>query len=76
MLSNLKLLPDDPILGLADSFKKDIRSPKYDLTIGLFYNDKGIVPMMESVMIAEKEIYRKSLNKNYLPIIGTDKYIH
>ena len=39
----------DPILSLMERFKDDARSDKVNLSIGLYYNEDGIIPQLKAV---------------------------
>ena len=65
----------DPILSLMEAFGKDERTHKVNLSIGLYYNEDTIVPQLESVKTALKNI--EPLNdkvKLYLPMDGLKTY--
>ncbi|VTR35984.1 Aromatic-amino-acid aminotransferase [Serratia fonticola] len=40
----LKPMQVTPILSLMEKFKKDPRAHKVNLSIGLYYNEQGIIP--------------------------------
>ena len=46
----------DPILSLMEEFGKDERTEKVNLSIGLYYNEESIVPQLEAVKKAYKNI--------------------
>ena len=46
----------DPILSLMERFKEDPRSDKVNLSIGLYYNDDGIIPQLQAVAEAEARL--------------------
>ena len=62
--------PSDPILGLTEEFKKDNNPSKVNLGVGVYYNDEGKIPVLNSVTESLKLIYKKTQRKNYLPIDG------
>ena len=65
----------DPILSLMEAFGKDDRTNKVNLSIGLYYNEDTIVPQLEAVKTALKQI--EPLNdkvKLYLPMDGSKTY--
>ena len=48
MFEHIKAAPADPILGLADSFKAETRSPKINLGIGVYKDDHGNTPLIRT----------------------------
>ncbi|NHB57481.1 aspartate/tyrosine/aromatic aminotransferase [Acinetobacter sp. 194] len=65
----------DPILSLMEDFGKDSRTEKVNLSIGLYYNEENIVPQLNAVKKAHKNI--EPLNdavKLYLPMDGLKSY--
>jgi len=65
----------DPILTLMETFKQDPRAHKVNLSIGLYYNEQGIIPQLQAVAEAEARLnaqpYQASL---YLPMDGLASY--
>lgn len=43
MFQNVDAYAGDPILSLMEKFKKDPRAHKVNLSIGLYYNEQGII---------------------------------
>ncbi|HJO95208.1 MAG TPA: amino acid aminotransferase [Victivallales bacterium] len=74
MFENIEMAPADSILGLTDAFKKDTSSNKINLGVGVYKDDTGITPILESVKKAEKVIYDQENSKSYLGIAGTEEY--
>jgi aspartate/tyrosine/aromatic aminotransferase len=74
MFKNIEMAPADPILGLTDAFKKDTSSGKINLGVGVYKDDTGITPILESVKKAEKIIYAEEKTKSYLGIAGTEEF--
>ena len=66
--------PSDPILGLTEEFKKDNNPSKVNLGVGVYYNDEGKIPVLNSVTESLKLIYKKTQEKNYLPIDGLPEF--
>ncbi len=65
----------DPILSLMEEYSKDERAQKVNLSIGLYYNEDSIVPQLNAVKTALKNI--EPLNdkvKLYLPMDGSKTY--
>jgi aspartate/tyrosine/aromatic aminotransferase len=76
MFNQLEMAPPDPILGLAEAFKKDSNSKKINLSVGVYQNEKGVTPVFRSVKRAEEMILEQETSKGYLPIDGTAEYAH
>ena len=44
----------DPILSLMEDFQKDPRANKVSLSIGIYFDEEGRLPVLESVRRAEQ----------------------
>jgi aspartate/tyrosine/aromatic aminotransferase len=75
MFEHFSLAPPDAILGLNSAFEKDPRSGKLNLTVGVYKDDAGRTPILESVKLAEGKIFQEQKSKGYLPIEGGKDYI-
>lgn len=53
MFQKVDAYAGDPILTLMERFKEDPRSDKVNLSIGLYYNEDGIIPQLKAVADAE-----------------------
>ena len=71
MLSKLKRLKPDPILGLVAQFKKDPRPYKINLTVGEFIKDNK-THKFDCVKNIEKTF---DVDYKYLPIVGCSDFI-
>jgi aromatic-amino-acid transaminase len=60
----------DPILSLNEAFQKDARPHKINLSIGIYFDDAGRIPVLESVRRAETQIVGANGPKPYQPIEG------
>lgn len=71
MFKNIPNFPGDPILGLAEQFKKDPREGKVNLSVGLYHDEEGIVPQLEPIRRA-RDMYFENETKasTYLPMGG------
>ncbi len=67
--------PPDPILGLAEAFRNDANPEKINLSIGVYQDASGTVPVLESVKEAERRLAKDSRSKGYLPIEGHPAYL-
>jgi aromatic-amino-acid transaminase len=67
---HLERYAGDPILGLNDAFQKDPRTDKVNLSIGIYFDDQGRIPVLDCVRRAEAQMLEGSAPKSYLPIEG------
>jgi aromatic-amino-acid transaminase len=61
----------DPILSLNEAFQKDPRDGKVNLSIGIYFDDAGRIPVLDCVKQAEAQMLAESGPKPYLPIEGS-----
>jgi len=67
----------DPILTLMERFKEDPRRDKVNLSIGLYYNEDGIIPRLQAVAEAEARLNAQPHAASlYLPMEGLNTYRH
>jgi aromatic-amino-acid transaminase len=64
----------DPILSLNEDFQKDPRPNKINLSIGIYFDDAGRIPVLDSVRRAEGLVIAKGGPKPYLPIEGAANF--
>lgn len=75
MFQHVDTYAGDPILSLMEEFSKDERTPKVNLSIGLYYNEDNIVPQLNAIQAAYKNIEASNDQvKLYLPIDGLKPY--
>ena len=74
MFEKVTAAPADPILGLTEEFRKDTRSHKINLGVGIYKNEAGDTPILNSVKKAEKILLETEKTKNYLTIEGSAEY--
>uniref|UniRef100_A0A1X7SM33 Aspartate aminotransferase, mitochondrial n=1 Tax=Amphimedon queenslandica TaxID=400682 RepID=A0A1X7SM33_AMPQE len=72
--SSLKMAPIDVTFGLSKACKKDSRSPKVNLAIGVYSNDDGSPFVFPVVHEVEKYIAGKGLDKEYAGILGLESF--
>jgi aromatic-amino-acid transaminase len=70
MFKHLDPYAGDPILSLNEAFQKDPRPHKINLSIGIYFDDAGRIPVLESVRRAEAQIIAADGPKPYQPIEG------
>ena len=49
MFKHVDAYAGDPILSLMETFKADPRADKVNLSIGLYYDEAGVVPQLASI---------------------------
>ena len=70
MFQHLDAYAGDPILSLNEDFQKDPRPHKVNLSIGIYFDDQGRIPVLDCVRRAEAQMLEQSGPKPYLPIEG------
>ena len=70
MFQHVEAYAGDPILSLNEDFQKDPRPHKINLSIGIYFDDAGRIPVMDAVRRAEAVVVAKGGPKPYLPIEG------
>ncbi|MGS2794087.1 aromatic amino acid transaminase [Escherichia coli] len=77
MFQKVDAYAGDPILTLMERFKEDSRSDKVNLSIGLYYNEDGIIPQLKAVADAEARLNAQPHGASlYLPMEGLNSYRH
>lgn len=77
MFQKVDAYAGDPILTLMERFKEDPRSDKVNLSIGLYYNEDGIIPQLKAVADAEARLNAQPHGASlYLPMEGLNSYRH
>ena len=74
MFEHVEPFAGDPILSLNEDFQKDPRPHKINLSIGIYFDDAGRIPVLESVRRAEAMVLAKGGPKPYLPIEGAANF--
>ena len=74
MFEHIPPFAGDPILSLNEDFQKDPRPHKINLSIGIYFDDAGRIPVMDSVRQAEQIVVAKGGPKPYLPIEGAANF--
>ena len=74
MFEHIPPFAGDPILSLNEDFQKDPRPNKINLSIGIYFDDAGRIPVMDSVRRAEAIVVAKGGPKPYLPIEGAANF--
>jgi len=74
MFDNVTAYAGDPILSLNEDFQRDPRSDKVNLSIGIYFDDAGRLPVMAAVDEAERELVAQRRTRPYLPMAGIADY--
>lgn len=71
MFEHVETYPGDPILSLMDDYQRDPRPEKVNLSIGFYYDEQGLVPVLPSVRQAKAVLDGRAQSANlYLPMDG------
>jgi aromatic-amino-acid transaminase len=73
-LATVPMAPADPILGVTEAFVADTSPRKVNLGVGVYTDDNGRIPLLESVRHAESERLKSVPHRGYLPIDGLPAY--
>jgi aromatic-amino-acid transaminase len=70
MFEHITPYAGDPIFALVDAFNQDARPQKVNLSIGIYFDEQGRLPVLQCVQEAEKRILAECGAKPYLPMEG------
>jgi aromatic-amino-acid transaminase len=70
MFEHVQPYAGDPIFALVDAFNADPRPAKVNLSIGIYFDEHGRLPVLPSVQQAEARILAAAGAKGYLPMEG------
>lgn len=74
MFQHVAYYAGDPILSLVEKFVADPRSHKVNLSIGIYFDEQGRLPVLESVRTAEIARAKEAQPRGYLPMEGLAEY--
>lgn len=74
MFHHVDAYAGDPILSLNEAFQKDPRPGKINLSIGIYFDDEGRIPMLDSVRKAELAVVAEAGARPYLPMEGAANF--
>jgi aromatic-amino-acid transaminase len=74
MFEHVEPFAGDPILALVEVFHADARAHKVNLSIGIYFDEQGRIPVLESVRQAEARVVAAGGAKPYLPIEGAANF--
>lgn len=68
MYQHVQAYAGDPILSLVETFKSDPRANKINLSIGIYFDNEGNMPLPDSVFQAGERVGNQA--QGYLPMEG------
>src|SRR5690625_4069694 len=74
IFDSVELAPRDPTLGINEQFSQETRPNKVNLGVGVYYDDRGRLPLLDAVHQAELNITQEAAARGYLPIEGIPGY--
>ena len=74
MFEHVDAYAGDPILSLNEAFQKDPRASKINLSIGIYFDNDGRIPMLPSVRAAELAVVENAGARPYLPMEGAANF--
>jgi aspartate/tyrosine/aromatic aminotransferase len=72
--AHIQTAPPDPILGIGEAFAADPNPNKMNLSVGVYQDQAGKTPILESVKRAETILLESEKSKGYLSIEGLPDY--
>jgi aromatic-amino-acid transaminase len=74
MFEHIDRYAGDPILTLNEAFGRDVRPNKINLSIGIYFDDAGRLPVMSAVREAEASMAQAIGPRPYQPMEGAVNY--
>lgn len=74
MFSEIKPSTPDPIMSLMEAYLQDRHPRKVNLGIGLYYDERGAIPLMGAVQQAEQRLLALQQPHGYPPIEGSARF--
>jgi len=74
MFKHVDAYAGDPILSLNEAFQKDPRASKINLSIGIYFDNDGRIPLLPSVRAAELAVVENAGARPYLPMEGAANF--
>ena len=74
MFEHVEPFAGDPIFALVEVFNADPRPHKVNLSIGIYFDEQGRIPVLRSVQLAEARVVAQGGPKPYLPIEGAANF--
>lgn len=74
IFTHVPAYPGDPILTLMEAFQRDTHPNKVSLSIGLYFDEAGRLPVLNSVRQAAQSLAASAEPCGYLPMEGLSPY--
>ncbi|MDO5059878.1 MAG: amino acid aminotransferase [Neisseria sp.] len=74
MYQHVERFAGDPILSLVEKFNADPRANKVNLSIGIYFDGEGRLPVLGCVQAAEAKLAEEVRPRGYLPMEGYAPY--
>ena len=74
MFKHLSAVSGDPLLALIIAHKNDTNPKKIDLGVGVYKDDNGNTPILNTVKKAEAMLLEQEDSKSYLGIFGAAEF--
>ncbi|HEY1091602.1 MAG TPA: aromatic amino acid aminotransferase, partial [Burkholderiaceae bacterium] len=74
MFKHIPAYPGDPILSLMEDFERDPRADKVSLSIGIYFDNDGRLPVIRAVRATEQALLQELGSRPYLPMEGLRDY--
>jgi aromatic-amino-acid transaminase len=74
MFEDLRARPIDPLLDIIRQFREDSRAAKLDLGVGVFQDESGRTPILNTVKKAEAHLLETQETKTYLGADGDREF--
>ena len=74
MFKHLKAVPGDPLLALIIAHRNDPNPNKVDLGVGVYKDNSGHTPILNSVKKAEAILLKEEDSKSYIGINGAPEF--
>jgi aromatic-amino-acid transaminase len=74
MFNHIPPYAGDPVLSLNEEFQTDPRPSKVNLSIGVYFDDTGKLPVMRAIKKAESILQEHIVPHPYLPMSGHTRY--
>jgi aromatic-amino-acid transaminase len=70
LFSNIRTVELDPVVISFEAFLADRRDFKVNLGVGMYYDERGGIPLMRAVALADRMIAAQSKPWGYIPVEG------
>ena len=74
MFGHLDRLPADSILGVMSAYRADEDPRKVDLGVGVYCDERGVTPILQSVRQAEQAVLASQTTKAYVAPAGDPRF--